>query len=78
MIDIFYRVRRPGEFPRVHVTIQPDAERAQDLIETLSAALPAEGETGAVGGRPSRRRGTVAQLIARRDMAAPVRLMAKS
>jgi hypothetical protein len=84
VIDIFYRVRGPAELmhPRVMVTTAPDAERAQHLIQTLSAALPPEGETNAAGGRASRRRGTVAQLIARRDGASrqqipAVRLVAK-
>ncbi len=69
VIDIFYRVRGSKEFmhPRVVVTTAPDAERGQHMIETLSAALPAEGDVSPAGGRPSRRRGTVAQLIARRD-----------
>lgn len=69
MIDVFYRTRQPGEFPRVKVTTAPDAERAQDLIKTLTALLDPEGEVNAAGGRASRRRGTVAQLIARRDAA---------
>ena len=71
MIDIFYRVRSAEELmhPRVVVTTAADAERAQHLIETLNAAIPAEGDLPTAGGRPSRRRGTVAQLVARRDAA---------
>lgn len=77
MIDIFYRVRGPEELmhPRVVVTTAPDAERAQHLIETLNAALPHEGDVHAAGGRASRRRGTVAQLIERRDRALAPKLV---
>lgn len=65
MIDIFFR-RAPTEelmHPRVVVTTAPDAERAQELI----AALCDHGVAAA--GRPSRRRGTVQQLVVRRDAA---------
>ena len=65
MIDIFYRTRPGGEasFPRVVVTTAPDAPRAWHLIETLQAHLDAEGEVVAAAGRPSRQRGTVAELL---------------
>lgn len=71
MIDIFYRTRGAEELmhPRVVATTAPDAERAQHLIETLGKSLDAEGEAHVAGGRPSRRRGSVAQLVARRDQA---------
>lgn len=84
MIDVFYRVRGPQELmhPRVRVTTAPDTERAQDMIEILNDSLPVDGALAPAGGRPSRRRGTVAQLLARRDAAikekpsAKVRLVA--
>jgi len=66
MIDIFYRVRGAEELmhPRVVVTTAPDLDRAQHLIETLNTAIPAEGDEPTAGGRASRKRGTVAQLLA--------------
>ena len=65
MIDIFFMMPARSEYmhPRVCVTTAPDAERAQTMIEAMT------GHGIRAGGRPSRRRGTVAQLIARRDAA---------
>lgn len=66
MIDIFFH-RPPTQdlfHPRVTVTTAPDSERAQTLIQLLN------GAGYRAGGRPSdERRGSVAQLIARRDRA---------
>lgn len=66
MIDIF--IRRPAtselSHPRVVITPAPDADRAQVLVELLTAV----GHVA--GGRPSdARRGTVAELVTRRDAA---------
>ena len=65
MIDVFYRVRGAEELmhPRVRVTTAPDAERGLDLIEILNDCLPVDGDLAPAGGRPSRKRGTVAQLL---------------
>lgn len=73
MIDVFFRRDPQGELmhPRVCVTTAPDAVRAQELVETLNA------HGVAAGGRPSRRRGTVAQLVKRRDTTLILEISAK-
>ena len=58
----------PDGFCRVVVTTAPDSERAQATIRALCAG-DKEREAASAGGRPSRRRGTIAQLVARRDKA---------
>lgn len=80
MIDLFYRRPATEELmhPRVHVTTLPGAISAQDLVQVLSAALQDSGDCAAAGGRPSRRRGTVAQLTARRDAALDKELAAST
>lgn len=65
MIDVFFRREATDELmhPRVTVVQLHDYEQASDLISLLR-------ERGvAVEGRPARLRGTVAQLVARRDAA---------